>query len=512
MHKQSQMVVVLSALITLAHTSLATDKALIETAVNGTTIAVFRVDSSQVELSPKLLELFQKDSTGALGELTRIATKSVQQVKDILRGEQGYLAIDLPYSTRAQARLLASTNVPEAQLKSLAQLFWPRSIGEAKRAAGWRTIPLGFPDAELAIPPIGDEVIASQTTAWESALQATSTYPLQLVVVYPSYVRETIAELDPKLPPMLGGGSSKTLLSGVSWMSLGFDPKKATMQLIIQTESIETAQAVKLHIPKLFRGLVDQASLDKNSSTMLVAVLGLLQPEVRDKQVVLTLDVSQADAMLQLAAAAIVATSEPISVSQTQNNLKQLGLGLHNYHSAFQALPTYYKMEQSKGLSWRVHILPFIEHADLYKEFHLDEAWDSPHNIRLLDRMPQVYKPVIPFGSKETVKPFHTTYLAPIGDKTVFGQDKKVDFQHVTDGTSNTVIIVELKPEHAIPWTSPEEYSFDPADPAAKLRSVNGRVSIAIMDGSVKALLESEPASVWNALFSRNGGEVVNFK
>jgi Protein of unknown function (DUF1559) len=512
MHKPFQLLVVLSALITLAHTSLAADKTLIENAVNGTTIAIVRVDSSQIEISPKLLELAQKDSTGSLGELTRIATKPVQQVKDLLRGEQGYFAIDLPYSPRAQARLLASINVPEAQLKSLAQLVWPNSIGEARRAAGWRTIPLGITDDGISTPPIDAKLIASQIPAWESALQATSTHSVQLVVVNPSYVRETIAELDPELPRMLGGGSAKTILSGVAWLSLGIDPRKATMQLIVQAESAETAEAVKSHIPKLFRGLLEGASLDQNSSTMLVAVLGLLQPKVRDTQVILSLEDSQADALLQLAAVAIAATAEPVAVTQTQNNLKQLALGLHNYHSAFNALPTYHKMEQSKGLSWRVHILPFIDHEDLYKEFHLDEAWDSPHNIRLLDRMPQVFKPVIPLGSNESSKPFHTTYVAPIGERTVFGQDKIVDFQHVTDGTSNTVIFVELKPEHAIPWTSPEEYRFDPANPAAKLRSVNGRVSTAYMDGSVRTILQNEPASVWNAVFSRNGGELVNIK
>lgn len=512
MHNSFPSLVVLVALITLASTTLSADKTVIEAAVNGTTIGIVRVDSSRVELSPKLHELAQKDSSGALGELTRIATKPLQQVKDLLQGEQGYIAVDLPYSPRVQARLLASPKVPEAQLKSLAQLVWPKSTGEAKLAEGWRVIPLGLSEEALSTPPIDAKLISAQASAWESGLKATSTYPVQLVVVYPSYVGETIAELDPELPPMLGGGSAKTLLSGVSWMSLGFDPRKVAMQLIVQTESNETAKKVKSHFPKLFRGLLDGASLDKNSSAMLMAVLGLLQPTVRESQVILTLDESQADALLQLAAAAIAATAEPASVMQTQNNLKQLALGLHNYHSANNALPTYHKMEQSKGLSWRVHILPYIEHSDLYNEFHLDEAWDSPHNIRLLERMPQIFKPVIPIGSKETVKPFHTTYVAPIGEKTVFGQDKVVDFQHVTDGTSNTVIFVELKTEHAIPWTSPEEYRFDPANPAAKLRSFNGRVITTYMDGSVRTISESEPAAAWNAVFSRNGGEVVDIK
>lgn len=512
MLKSVQLLTVLLAFHTLTPASHAADKTLIESAVNGTTIAIVRVDSSQVELPPKLLELTQKVSTGALGEFARIATKPIQEAKDLLRGEQGYMAIDLPYSPHVQARLLTSTKVPEAQLKSLTKLVWPYSIGEAKRTEGWQVIPLGLSEAAVGTPPIDSNLIASQTAAWESALQATSTYPVQIAVVYPNYFRETITELDPELPPMLGGGSAKILIAGIDWISLGINPQNATIQLIVQTESVGAAEKVKSHFPKLLSGFLSQTSVDKSSSTILLAVLGLLKPTVRDSQVILSLDDSQADALLQVASTAIAAASEPISATKTQNNLKQFVLGLHNYHAAFQAFPTYHKMERSKGLSWRVHILPYIEQVALYNEFHLDEAWDSPHNIRLLERMPQIFKPVISIGSKETVKPYHTTYVAPIGDRTVLGQDKKVDFQHITDGTSNTVIFVELKPEHAIPWTSPEEYKFDPANPAAKLRSVNGRVSTALMDGSVKTIRDSEPAAVWNALFSRNGGEVIDIK
>ena len=42
-------------------------------------------------------------------------------------------------------------------------------------------------------------------------------------------------------------------------------------------------------------------------------------------------------------------------------------------------------------LSWRVQILPFIEEDCLYKEFHQDEPWDSPHNVKLLPRMPKIF-------------------------------------------------------------------------------------------------------------------------
>ena len=63
---------------------------------------------------------------------------------------------------------------------------------------------------------------------------------------------------------------------------------------------------------------------------------------------------------------------------QAMNNLKQLGLAMHNYHDVNGHFPA--RASQDKQgkplLSWRVHLLPFVEQGQLYREFHLDEPWD----------------------------------------------------------------------------------------------------------------------------------------
>jgi hypothetical protein len=138
------------------------------------------------------------------------------------------------------------------------------------------------------------------------------------------------------------------------------------------------------------------------------------------------------------------------------------------------------KTKAKSGLSWRVHILPFIGFQELYEEFKLDEAWDSPHNIKLLPKMPAIYSPLSDMNETVEIQPHYTTYVAPIGSKTVFGQDEPMEFRNITDGTSNTIAFVELKREHAIPWTSPEEYPFDESNPTAKLRNYNGKTVIAL--------------------------------
>src|SRR5262249_39739103 len=79
---------------------------------------------------------------------------------------------------------------------------------------------------------------------------------------------------------------------------------------------------------------------------------------------------------------------------RSANNLKQIGLALHNWHATNGRLPpaATYSPDGKPLLSWRVLILPFLDQQGLYKEFRLDEPWDSDHNKKLLAKMPRVYE------------------------------------------------------------------------------------------------------------------------
>src|SRR5262245_7993862 len=85
----------------------------------------------------------------------------------------------------------------------------------------------------------------------------------------------------------------------------------------------------------------------------------------------------------------------PAHYQKSSNNLEQIGIAMHNYHDVNGNLPTNTIDKSGKPvLSWRVHILPYLEEDKLYQEFKLDEPWDSDNNIKLVDRMPKVYLPV----------------------------------------------------------------------------------------------------------------------
>jgi RNA polymerase sigma factor (sigma-70 family) len=101
---------------------------------------------------------------------------------------------------------------------------------------------------------------------------------------------------------------------------------------------------------------------------------------------------------------------------QSLDNLKEIALAMHNYYDIYGFLPpaAIYGKNGKPLLSWRVLLLPFFNQNHLYKQFHLDEAWDSAHNKKLLAQMPAVYR--IP-GQKEKNS---TLYQVFVGPSTIF--------------------------------------------------------------------------------------------
>src|SRR5262249_17316052 len=79
--------------------------------------------------------------------------------------------------------------------------------------------------------------------------------------------------------------------------------------------------------------------------------------------------------------------------ARSTTHLRQIGLGRQAYHDQHNGFPppAITGPDGEPLLSWRVAVLPYLEYGDLYNQFHLNERWDSPHNIKLLDKMPAVY-------------------------------------------------------------------------------------------------------------------------
>jgi hypothetical protein len=106
----------------------------------------------------------------------------------------------------------------------------------------------------------------------------------------------------------------------------------------------------------------------------------------------------------------------------SRDNLKQLALAMHNYHDVNRTLPLAATTDK-KGkalLSWRIALLPYLGEPNLYNQFHLDEPWDSPHNKKLLSKMPAVFAPL---GVK-TWQPFSTFYQVFVSARSPAGANQ----------------------------------------------------------------------------------------
>ena len=212
--------------------------------------------------------------------------------------------------------------------------------------------------------------------------------------------------------------------------------------------------------------------------------------------------------MAALLLPAVQAAREAARRAQSMNNLKLIGLALHNYHDANKTLPPAYTTGKDgrPGLSWRVLILPYIGEQELFEQFRLDEPWDSEHNKPLAARIPKVY--VSPNYAGPAGK---TIYLGIGGERGVFGGKEGVPFAKIKDGTANTIAVVEGNNESAIEWTKPDVFVPDDADPTKGLKGLRpGGFNALMCDGSVRFMSEKILPQTLKAMFTRDGGESVN--
>ncbi|HEX3599439.1 MAG TPA: DUF1559 domain-containing protein [Lacipirellulaceae bacterium] len=206
---------------------------------------------------------------------------------------------------------------------------------------------------------------------------------------------------------------------------------------------------------------------------------------------------------------AVQAAREAARRNVSMNNLKQLILGLQNYHDTKKTFPAnaIYSSDGKPLLSWRVAILPFLEEGGLYKQFHLDEPWDSEHNRALIAHMPTMFQ-----NPSQDLPPGKTTYLAAVGSDCIFnGTDKRISLRDITDGSSNTIMLVEANKELAVDWTKPDDWTYDAKNPKSGLGMAHpGGWLAAFADGHIQFMPNTTDDSKLKALFTRAGSEAVH--
>lgn len=200
------------------------------------------------------------------------------------------------------------------------------------------------------------------------------------------------------------------------------------------------------------------------------------------------------------------------ALRSSANNLRSIGIAMHNYHDALGRFPPVASFDDSGKplLSWRVHLLPFLGQQELYAEFRLDQPWDSPANKALINRLPNVYNS----PGRQHRDPGTTTYVAIVGENLLFdGTETGVKMAGVTDGLSNTVMLVDANDAEGVVWTKPEDVPFDPDTVRNVVMcrvGVGGTDGLVVMaNGAVKILEPEVQDSALEHALTRNGGEAL---
>ncbi len=339
--------------------------------------------------------------------------------------------------------------------------------------------------------------------------------------------RRVLREMFPRLSAPFDRIDGRLIADQIRWAALEVDfPPRTQATISIQTSDSEVAKTLSSAVASGLK-LVERAvrtswseALPEAVSADLQSAFAMLEPNVETTTVRLSLgrDAESLAAIRRLVRPAVAAVLKTSENNRRINQLRQLVLAALNYESANQILPQQasYDAAGRPLLSWRVHLLPYLDEFELYKEFHLDEPWDSPHNRELIARMPAVFADPSSAVRRAVGDGGRTTFLAPVATETLFPprgrlpEWQPLTIADITDGTSKTILFVEVVPERAVVWTKPEDWEVDWQRVTNGLqRGDRNDFTVALCDGSVRVLSNEIKAETLSAMLTRNGQEVV---
>ncbi len=191
------------------------------------------------------------------------------------------------------------------------------------------------------------------------------------------------------------------------------------------------------------------------------------------------------------------------------NNLKQIAIALHSFHDDYQYFPSdgAAPLSVPSKLSWRVQILPYLEQQRLYDQFHHDEPWDSPHNLKLLPLMPNIYLDPR-FQSRQDLATGLTYYRGFAGPGGVLGANPPVSLA-LGDNVgfaANTLMAIEAG--DSVPWTKPEDPDFNESSPFGGPKRV--KFVAVFVDGHVQTLPQDFDREMIRRMMNWENTEPIN--
>lgn len=275
--------------------------------------------------------------------------------------------------------------------------------------------------------------------------------------------------------------------------------------------------------------------------------------------------------LIALLLPAVQQAREAARRTQCRNNMKQIGLAIHNYHDVYNVFPNVnaggVSNSHLSGCSFFVSILPLLDQANAFQYYDFNQTNTAAYNRDIVSqRIPTYLCPSASLrrdvGGECDAYRAPGTYAANVGSLAFGMYDaapqqngslvytnsaaRTTRFRDITDGTSNTLLVGESaynlpdylfssgacagNPRYSFTyWANPyptsvgfvTAYDFNPHDVPGdgifdgnwvqSFRSEHaGVVNFTLVDGSVRSISENIDAGTLDALASRNGGEVVS--
>jgi hypothetical protein len=241
-----------------------------------------------------------------------------------------------------------------------------------------------------------------------------------------------------------------------------------------------------------------------------------------------------------LAVVGIVKAREARQRAHCQNNLRQLGLAVHSYNDVFRHLPVGTirnpTLPPERRLSWIVSVTPFMQGGG--PKLHEDKGWDEKENHVIYGYGMDASKWIegeqaylmCPANPNRTAPPLpgvtHYVGMAGVGEGAaglplddvrcgVFGYERLVRFKDITDGASNTLLVLETLRGNR-PWTAggPPTVRALVRDGAPYLGAEaafgslhGGWTNGGLADAAVRPCLPSTSSDLMEALATIAGGE-----
>lgn len=329
----------------------------------------------------------------------------------------------------------------------------------------------------------------------------------------------------------------KALTQGYRWGAFSVSLEKPALKVFVQMKDAKTATSLHKATKEMIAPIGEMLTAERGGlgmgfvmmSPIAVILVGddvfeEIFPAPKDAGIIGLVDSTNAPAIAAKTkehfAELKKARIEAMAKAKCRNNLKQLLIAFHNYHDSHNTMPPAYTCDDDgKPLhSWRVLILPYLEQQALYEQIKLDEPWDSEHNKQFHDKIPDVFfcpdRIAVEIAAGKKPVAGLCDYAVITGKDCFFDGSEERSFAALSDGTSNTLGIVERKTP--VCWMAPEDIPQEEAEKGGNVSPKGiggvheGGVNVAFFDGSTRVLKNTVTKRALKAAITCAGGESIS--